>query len=86
MLLDLHNSFFNGWNVRLQRNQQIFTHLLDFPSTRQKFKNILYKLNTPFFARESSIRYTFGALELLLSCVSPLKNLKVGCLMFLGVI
>ena len=45
-----------------------------------------YKLNTPFFARESSIRYTFGALELLLSCVSPLKNLKVGCLMFLGVI
>ena len=34
----------------------------------------MYKLNTPFFARGSSIRYTFGALEWLLSFVSPFNE------------
>ena len=43
-----------------------------------KASYIRHKLNTPFFVRESSIRYTFGALEWLLYCVSPLKNLMLS--------
>ena len=35
---------------------------------------IKYKLNTPFFARESSFRYTFGALEWLLSLVGAFNE------------
>ena len=59
--------------VRHSENQQYVRY-------SQTFFYILYtnKLNTPFFARGSSIRYTFGALEWLLSFVIPFNESKVA--------